>query len=58
MPENPLYLTALEEATSFGAALCGKALQDNVSVTSLKDYAFQVAKCNIGLTEGVFNFCP
>jgi L-fuculokinase len=38
LPENPLYLTALEEATSFGAALCGKALQDNVSVASLKNY--------------------
>ena len=31
-------LTALEEATSFGAALTAKALVDRVSVASLKDY--------------------
>ena len=35
LPENPLYLTALEEATSFGAALCGKAMLDKVPVESL-----------------------
>jgi sugar (pentulose or hexulose) kinase len=38
LPENPLFLTALEEATSFGAALCGKALVDGVPVDSLKGY--------------------
>lgn len=38
LPDNPLYLTALEEAASFGAALCGKALVDVVPVASLKDY--------------------
>jgi len=38
LPENPLYLTALEEATSFGAALIGKALMDDVPVASLKEY--------------------
>lgn len=38
LPDNPLYLTALDEATSFGAALCGKALLDGVAVSTLKDY--------------------
>ncbi len=38
LPENPLFLTELEEATSYGAALCGKALADGVSVESLKDF--------------------
>lgn len=38
LPENPLYLTSLEEATSFGAALTAKALADGVSVASLKKY--------------------
>lgn len=38
LPENPLFLTELEEATSYGAALCGKSLADDVSVESLKDF--------------------
>jgi len=38
LPDNPLFLTELEEATSYGAALCGKALADGVSVDSLKDF--------------------
>ena len=38
LPENPLYLTSLDEATSFGAALTAKALADGVSVASLKKY--------------------
>ena len=38
LPENPLFLTELEEATSYGAALCAKALADGVSVESLKDF--------------------
>ncbi|MCG8454352.1 MAG: carbohydrate kinase [Spirochaetales bacterium] len=38
LPENPLYLTALEEATSFGAALCGKSLVENVPVESLGEW--------------------
>lgn len=38
LPDNPVFVTALEEATSFGAALCGKALIDGVTVSSLKDF--------------------
>jgi len=38
LPENPIFLTALVEASIFGAALCGKALMDAVSVESLKNY--------------------
>ena len=38
LPDNPIYVTALEEATSFGAALCGKALVDGVPVPSLASY--------------------
>lgn len=38
LPENPLFLTELEEATSYGAALCGKSLADGVSVESLKNF--------------------
>ncbi len=38
LPDNPIYITALVEATSFGAALCGKAMVDGVEISSLKDY--------------------
>ena len=38
LPENPLFLTSLEEASSFGAALTAKALVDEVPVASLKGY--------------------
>jgi L-fuculokinase len=38
LPENPLYLTALEEATSFGAALCGKAVVDGEPVSGMGRY--------------------
>ena len=38
LPDNPLFLTELEEATSYGAALCGKSLLDGVALESLKDY--------------------
>ncbi len=38
LPENPIFLTALEEATSFGAALVSKALADGVPVGSLGKY--------------------
>ena len=38
LPENPLYLTALEEATSFGAALCGKAVVDGEPVSAMGRY--------------------
>jgi sugar (pentulose or hexulose) kinase len=38
LPDNPLFLTELEEATSYGAALCGKSLADGVSVESLRDF--------------------
>ncbi len=35
LPNNPLFLTSLDEATSFGAALTVKALVEQVSVESL-----------------------
>ena len=38
LPRNPLFLTALDEATSFGAALTAKAMVDGVSVASLSRY--------------------
>ena len=38
LPDNPIFLTALEEATSFGAALIAKAMMDRVSVDSLKNF--------------------
>ena len=38
LPDNPLFLTELEEATAYGAALCGKSLADGVSVESLKEF--------------------
>ncbi len=38
LPENPVYITALEEATSFGAALCGKAMVEKVALESLAEY--------------------
>lgn len=38
LPDNPLYLTSLDEATSFGAALIGKAAIDDVPIRSLKNY--------------------
>ena len=38
LPENPVFITALEEATGFGAALCGKAMIENVPVSSLRGY--------------------
>jgi len=38
LPENPIFLTALEEAAIFGAALCGKALMESVALESLKCY--------------------
>ena len=38
LPDNPLFLTELGEATSFGAALCGKSLLDNVEIDDLSEY--------------------
>ncbi len=37
LPESPLALTAIDEATSFGAALCGKAMVEEVPVESFHD---------------------
>ena len=37
LPQNPLYLTNFEEATSVGAALCGKAAVDKVPLERLGD---------------------
>lgn len=38
LPDNPIYVTALEEATSFGAALCAKSLVDGVELSSLENH--------------------
>ena len=38
LPDNPVYVTALEEATSFGSALCAKSLVDGVELPSLKNH--------------------
>jgi len=38
LPDNPLYVTDLEEATSFGSALCAKSLVDEVELPDLKKY--------------------
>ena len=38
MPDNPLFLTSLDEAACFGAALTARAMVDGVSVASLKRY--------------------
>jgi sugar (pentulose or hexulose) kinase len=37
LPENPIFLTSVEEATSFGAALCGKAALEGRPVAELAD---------------------
>jgi len=38
LPDNPIYVTTLEEATSFGSALCAKSLVDGVALPSLAGY--------------------
>ena len=38
LPDNPIYVTVLEEATSFGSALCAKSLVEEVTLPSLKNY--------------------
>lgn len=37
LPDNPVALTSIEEATSFGAALCGKAALEERPVEELHD---------------------
>jgi len=38
LPDNPVYVTALDEATSFGAALCAKSLVDGIELPKLESY--------------------
>jgi len=38
LPDNPIYVTALEEASSFGAALCAKSLVDEIELPKLESY--------------------
>ncbi|MDA3951753.1 MAG: FGGY family carbohydrate kinase [Spirochaeta sp.] len=37
LPDNPIFLTSVEEATSFGAALCGKSALEGRPVAELAD---------------------
>jgi L-fuculokinase len=37
LPDNPIFLTSVEEATAFGAALCGKAALDGRPIEELAD---------------------
>jgi sugar (pentulose or hexulose) kinase len=36
-PENDVYVTDIEEATSLGAALCGKCAYENISTDKMKE---------------------
>ncbi len=51
LPQNPIYVTNFEEATSVGAALCGKAAVERVPLETLRDLiAFdkeQIPPCEV-----------